>query len=161
MLGGNAAYSKLFISYEQFRTHHVTQLTFHPKILFGYADERLPLAEQFSFGGQNSFFGLHDYDRRGRQIFLLNVEARWRSPVALLFDTYFSLRYDVGSIWRVAEDIKVKDFQHGLGFTLSLDTPVGPADFSLGRSFMFRRDLPANPVSLGPFRFYVTIGCRI
>jgi outer membrane protein assembly factor BamA len=159
-LGSDVPFTKIFLSYEQFRTPG-KYFTLHPRVMFGFADETLPLSEQFTFGGQMYFNGLHDDDNRGRQIFLFNLEARWLSPIPLLFDTYLSLRYDVGSVWRVAEDIRFKDFQHGLGATLSLDTPIGPAEFGVGRSFIFRQDLPENPVSLGPFLFYATVGCRL
>ncbi len=159
-LGSEVPYTKLFLSYEQFRTPG-KHLTIHPRVMFGFGDETLPLSEQFTFGGQRLFNGLRDEDGRGRQIFLINLEARWLSPVSLLFNTYLSIRYDLGSVWRMAEDIRFKDFQHGLGITLALDTPIGPAEFGLGRSFIFRRDLPDNPVSLGPFQIYATIGCRL
>jgi len=158
-LGSKASYSKVFFTYEYFSTHFRVH-TLHPRFTFGYADETLPLSEQFSLGGQDSFFGLREDDRRGRQIFLFNLEYRFALPFKFVFDSYLKLRYDLGSVWRIPEDIRLRDLHHGIGFELALDTPVGPAQFAVGRSFLFRRDLPNNPLSFGPYQVYFSIGYR-
>jgi NTE family protein len=67
------------------------------------------------------------------------------------------MRYDLGSIWVVQEQIKFKELRHGVGLSLSFDTPVGPADFSVGRSFLFK-NLPGSPISLGDVYFYFSVG---
>jgi outer membrane protein assembly factor BamA len=159
-LGKEVSYSKIFFTYEYFTTHFKIH-TIHPKITFGYANETLPLSEQFSIGGQESLFGLRDDDRRGRQIFLINFEYRLQLPFKVLFDTYLKLRYDLGSVWRVPEDIVLRDLHHGIGAELALDTPIGPAQFAVGRSFLFRRDLLNNPLSFGPFQVYFSVGYRL
>lgn len=128
------------------------------RLVLGYADRTLPLSEQFSIGGQNSFFGMRDYEYRGRQIFQSSLEYRFKLPVQLFFDTYLRARYDLGWIWEEKEQIRFKDLHHGVGFTLSLDTPIGPADFSVGRSFYFKGILSRNAISRGPVYFYFTIG---
>jgi outer membrane protein assembly factor BamA len=156
-LGKEVSYSKLFFTYEYFTTHFGVH-TIHPKITFGYANETMPLAEQFSLGGQESMFGLRDDDRRGRQIFLIDFEYRLRLPFKIIFDTYLKLRYDVGSVWRVREDILLRDLHHGVGAELALDTPIGPAEFAVGKSFLVQRNLPNNPLSFGPYQVYFSIG---
>jgi outer membrane protein assembly factor BamA len=118
----------------------------------------MPLAEQFSLGGQESMFGLRDDDRRGRQIFLINFEYRLRLPFKIIFDTYLKLRYDLGSVWRVREDILLRDLHQGVGAELALDTPIGPAELAVGKSFLVQRNLPNNPLSLGPYQVYFSIG---
>lgn len=159
-LGKEVSYSKLFFTYEYFTTHFGVH-TIHPKITFGYASETMPLSEQFSLGGQESLFGLRNDDRRGRQIFLINFEYRLALPFKIIFDTYLKLRYDLGSVWRVREDILLRDLHHGLGAELALDTPIGPAQFAVGRSFFFLRDLPNQPLSFGPYQVYFSIGYRL
>lgn len=156
-LGKGVSYSKLFFTYEYFTTHFGVH-TIHPKITFGYASETMPLSEQFSIGGQQSFFGLREDDRRGRQVFLINFEYRLALPFKIIFDTYLKLRYDLGSVWRVREDILWRDLHHGIGAELALDTPIGPATFVVGRSFLLQRNLPNNPLSLGPYQAYFSIG---
>ncbi len=124
----------------------------------GFADKTLPLTQQYSLGGQYSFFGMHEDEFRGRQILASSFEYRFLSPVKVFFPTYFLIRYDLGSIWKEQEQIRFKDLRHGVGGTLSFDTPIGPADFSVGRSFLFVKNLPGNPISLGPVYFYFSLG---
>jgi NTE family protein len=150
-------FTKFFFSYEFYQTAFGTQ-TIHPKILVGLADQTLPITEQFSLGGQNSFFGLQENDSRGRQIFVASLEYQWKLPFKLFFDTYLKARYDLGSIWSSPDEIRLSDLRHGIGITLGLDTPIGPAEFSIGKSFFTRTDILNNPVSYGPFVTYFSIG---
>ncbi len=156
---GDIGYSKIFfeygtnISYESY--------TWHPRVLLGFGDQTVPLSQQFSLGGEDSFFGLREFDSRGRQIFLISAEFRTLSPFKIVWDTYFRLRYDFGSIWPQREDIRIRDFHHGIGFGFSLDSPVGPVNFSLGRSFYIRRDLLDQPLTLGPITAYFSLGYPI
>jgi NTE family protein len=124
----------------------------------GFGDKTLPLSQQYSLGGQNSFFGMRDYEFRGRQIFLSSLEYTAQLPFDIFFDTYFRFRYDLGSTWEEQEQIRFKDLRHGIGGSVSFDTPIGPADFSVGRSFLFIKDLPDNPISWGDVLFYFSIG---
>jgi hypothetical protein len=41
---------------------------------------------------------------------------------------------------------------------LALDTPIGPAVFSVGKGFYFGRDLPNNPMQEGPLLLYFMFG---
>jgi len=157
-LGSEISFTKLMISYDLYQSYRGGIHTFHPRMMVGLADETLPLTEQFGLGGHHSFFGLREDDSRGRQIFLIGLEYRVRLPVTLIFDTYFSARYDLGSVWRDPSDISINTFRHGIGLQIALDTPIGPAEFAVGRSFLFRTDLPSSPVSLGPFVAYFTFG---
>lgn len=141
-------------NYLSFANDHVIS----PRITMGFADKTLPLSEQYSIGGQNSFFGMRENEFRGRQIFIASLEYRYKLPVKIFFETYFKVRYDLGSAWDEQEQIRFKDLRHGLGATLSFDTPIGPADFSIGRSFLFKKNLPGNPVSTGDVFFYFSIG---
>lgn len=156
---GDIGYSKIYFEYGTFFSYR--NFTLYPKFLIGFGDQTLPLSQQFSLGGEESFFGLREYDTRGRQIMLISVEARTQFPFKIIWDTYFRLRYDLGSIWPQREDIRLRDFHHGLGIGLSLDTPIGPANFSVGRSFYIRRDLLEQPLTLGPMIGYFSLGYPI
>lgn len=156
-VAGDIGYSKIFFSYEWFSTVF-RRHTLHPKFVFGFADETLPLSQQFSLGGENSFYGLAQEDSRGRQLFLLNIEYRFSFPYSLVWDTYLLARYDLGSIWPTQSAIRLADFHHGIGVGFGLDTPVGPAKLCIGRSFFFRRDLLDQPLSLGPILGYFSVG---
>lgn len=153
----DVSFTKMFFTYETYQTHFKRN-TLHPKIVFGFADETLPLSEQFSLGGQQSFFGLREDNSRGRQLFVVSLEYRYESPLKIFFDTYLKARYDLGSIWEVARQIRLEDLRHGIGVGLAFDTPIGPAEFSVGRSFFIRNDLFNNPLSFGPVLGYFSIG---
>ncbi|MFZ5948288.1 MAG: patatin-like phospholipase family protein [Stygiobacter sp.] len=156
-LGGNISYTKFLFDYKVYfglRTDHVWSF----RTMIGAADKTLPLSQQFSLGGQNSFFGMREFEYRGRQIFLSSLEIRYQFPFKIFFDTYFRIRYDLGSIWKEREQIRLKNLLHGIGTTLSFKTPIGPADFSVGKSFYFANNLTNNKLVLGPTFFYFTIG---
>jgi len=157
ILGGDIGYSNVQFEYRNYfritKDHIVS-----PKIKFGFADKTLPISEHYALGGQESFFGMHDYEFRGRQIFLASLLYRYKLPLAIFFDTYLKVRYDLGYAWPIQEQIRFKDLRHGVGIALSFDTPIGPADFAVGRSFLFRKDLPQNPLSWGDVLFYFSIG---
>jgi NTE family protein len=156
---GDVGYSKIYFAYETNTSYQ--NFTLHPRIIVGFGDQTLPLTQQFALGGEDSFFGLREYDSRGRQIFLTSVELRTRFPFQVVWDTYFRMRYDFGSIWPQREDIRIRDFHHGIGAILSLDTPAGPVNLSVGRSFYIRRDLLEQPLSLGPVVVYLSLGYPI
>lgn len=157
ILGGDVGFSNIGFEYKNYFTIN-NQHTFSPRVIMGFGDKTLPLSQQYSFGGQNSFFGYREDEFRGRQILLTSFEYRYRLPVRIFFTTYFKLRYDLGSTWNVQEQIRFKDLRHGVGASLSFDTPLGPADFSIGRSFLFTKNLPGNPISLGETQYYFSIG---
>jgi NTE family protein len=150
-------FTKMLFSYEWYSTPFANQ-TIRPKILFGFGDETVPLTEQFRLGGHDSFFGYREDNARGRQLFLLSLQYRYQLPVNLLFDTYVMVRYDLGHIWEKAEQIRIKDLRHGIGVTLALDTPIGPAEFSVARAFFIRKDIFDNPLSYGPYATYFKVG---
>ncbi len=155
--GGDVGFTNFSFNYKSYFTIANTY-TLSPRFMVGFADKTLPLTEEYSLGGQDSFFGMRDYQFRGRQIFLASLEYRYLFPFKIFFNTYFKARYDLGSVWDEQEAIRLKDLRHGIGLTLSFDTPIGPADFSAGKSFMFVKNLPGNPLSWGDTMFYFSIG---
>ena len=157
ILGSDIGYTKLYFDYKNlYSTSRAS--TFTLRFIIGAADNPLPLSQNFSLGGQNSFFGLREFEYRGRQIFLASIEYRYLLPFSLFFDTYAKLRYDLGSIWSEKEQIRFKDLRHGIGASLALDTPIGPAEFSVGQSFYFKNTLSKNTIVTGTPYFYFSIG---
>jgi NTE family protein len=157
IFGGSVGYTNFNFDYKGYFTLGGVH-TFSPRVMMGFADKTLPISEQYSLGGQNSFFGMRDNEFRGRQIFITSLEYRYQIPFRVFFDTYFRLRYDLGSAWQEQEELRFKDLRHGVGASLSFDTPIGPADFSVGKSFLFVKNLPGNPLSFGDTFFYFSIG---
>lgn len=156
-LGSDVAFNKILMKYESYTTIGKRH-TIVPRFTLGFADETLPTIEKFSLGGLESFFGLREDDSRGRQIFVVNFNYRYWLPFKIIFETYLKFRYDLGMISEVPQELKLSRFRHGVGIELSLETPLGPASFAVGKSFYLRQNLPDNPLSFGPLLFYFTMG---
>jgi NTE family protein len=136
----------------------ITDNVISTRFRWGFADNTLPLSQHFSLGGQNSFYGLRDYEYRGRQIFAAAISYRYKLPFKIFFPTYLETRYDIGNVWENQEQIRFKDLKHGIGASVSFDTPIGPAEFSMGRSFIIKNTIPKNQISWGDIQFYFSIG---
>jgi NTE family protein len=160
ILGGDEGYL-LFSAdlryYLKLASRHVVS----PKLQVGFGDKTLPLSEQFTLGGLYSFFGAHENEFRGRQIFLTSLMYQYKFPFKIFFDTYAWFRYDIGSTWAEQEQIRFKDLRHGIGGAISFDTPIGPADFSIGRSFIISQGLTEDSFVWGDVLFYFSIGHAI
>lgn len=157
LFGGDFTYTKVFFDYRGYvpiNNYH----NLSAKFTIGAGDETMPLSQHFTFGGQRSFFGYRDFEYRGRQLFIMSLAYRYKLPVQIFFDTYIGARYDLGSTWAEKEQIRFKDLRHAIGSTLSFDTPIGPADFSVGRSFYINDGLIDTKSVWGPVYFYFTIG---
>ncbi|MBR9974637.1 MAG: patatin-like phospholipase family protein, partial [Bacteroidetes bacterium] len=126
-LGSGTAFSKLAAVYDFIIPVIDDVLVVHPRFHFGYGDKTMPRTEEFHLGGLHSFIGLRENEFNGRQIAMGGLEFRFRSPIDILFDTYLSLRYNIGRTWENPELIRIKDLRHGIGLQLGLDTPIGPA----------------------------------
>lgn len=159
------AFSRAVFEYDA-----ITSLGIHtlrPRIYFGYGDRTTPEAEWFSIGGldaKTGFMGMREDESRGRQIFLGSLEYRVRSPFPIFFETHLSLRYDVGNVWGNPTDVKIAEMRHGIGLALGLSTPLGPAQFAVGRSFIFLREtnsLTPSVIAFGPLLAYFSIGMRL
>lgn len=154
---GKSGFTKLFLGYESYFSVSDVH-TFCSKLTAGYADNTTSLTQQFSFGGQSSFFGYREHEFMGRQLFIASLEYRYKLPIKIIVDSYLKFRYDLGSIWEDKEKIKLNELRHAIGFSVSFNTPIGPADFSIGRSFLINKGLKSEGMSFGPVTFYFTIG---
>ncbi|PKL79635.1 MAG: hypothetical protein CVV25_07135 [Ignavibacteriae bacterium HGW-Ignavibacteriae-4] len=137
----------------------LSDFTVNPFVMFGLGDKTTPLAEFWGLGGQDMFYGMREFERIGRQIFVSSLEFRYKLPFEIFFETYASFRYDAGGIWDVPEQIKFSNLRQGIGGSLSFDTPVGPANFSLGNSFYFLKN--PDRVIFGPLLGYFAIGINL
>jgi NTE family protein len=159
-LGGDESYL-LFNAELRYYLMLASRHVISPKLHVGFGDKTLPLSEQFTLGGLYSFFGAHENEFRGRQIFLTSLMYQYKLPFKIFFDTYAWFRYDIGSTWEEQEQIRFKDLRHGIGGAISFDTPIGPADFSIGRSFLISQGLTENSFVWGDVLFYFSIGHAI
>jgi NTE family protein len=157
-LGSDIAFTRLEASYSQYVSTTNGHWTFHPSIRFGYGDRTMPRFQEFRLGGLPMFYGMRENEFTGRQLFLGNFEIRWLLPVQILFNTYLSARYDLGRTWEVPEQITFRALRHGVGIGLGLDTPLGPADFGVGSSFLLRDPGSSTTITRGPLTLYFSIG---
>jgi len=146
--------SQYYKIYIPFNSNHNLSMFFN----IGYGDETLPFTQQFTFGGQNNFFGFRENERRGRQIFILGSEYRYKIPLDLLFPAYIKASYNIGNIWQSKSQIRYIDLYHGLGLSLSFKTPLGPLDFSAGQSFKLKKIIDNFHISKGPIYGYFSLG---
>ncbi|MFM8771542.1 MAG: patatin-like phospholipase family protein [Candidatus Kapaibacterium sp.] len=138
---------------------HWGWFTVTPSAMIGAADRTLPPAELFSLGGQDMLFGMREDQIRGRQIVVGNMDFRAKLPFKIFFDTYLSLRYDVGAVWENPEFIRIDQLRHGFGATLGIDSPIGPLNLSVGRCLY---QLPqTNRIAVEPILFYFSLGARL
>ncbi|MBN1448345.1 MAG: BamA/TamA family outer membrane protein, partial [Bacteroidetes bacterium] len=157
-LGSDLAFSRLSASYELYIPLIENELVVHPRFMFGYGDKTMPRSEEFRIGGLYSFMGMRENEFNGRQIAVGSMEFRYRLPIDILFDSYLSARYDLGRTWANPELVRIQDLRHGAGLILGLDTPIGPADFSVGKSFYFLRSNPSTPIRWGSTVIAFSIG---
>lgn len=157
LLGGDLGYTSIGFEYKNFfKLSSVSIISARVDMAFG--DKTLPLTQQYSLGGMDSFFGMREHEYRGRQLFHTSLMFRYKLPFTMFFDTFLKFRYDLGNVWEIQEQIKFRNLKHGIGATVSFDTPIGPAEFAIGRSFLLIKDIPKNPISWGDLQFYFSIG---
>ena len=128
-----------------------------PRLSAGFGDLTLPRQEQFALGGIESFYGLNEYEMRGRQMLSGNLTYQIGIPHALFFPTFVAFRYDMGATWLIPQAIKFEALVHGIGVQVGLKTPFGLARFGIGENFRFVSS-GDRPVYFNRPRFYFSIG---
>lgn len=155
----NESYSSIHFRYRDNISFGAS--TIRNQLMFAAGDRTMPRTEYYSLGGEDSFIGMREDEARGRQVFTWSLEYRLKSPYSLFFDTYLSLKYNIGAIWEMPEEIKFNDLKHGAGAAIMFDTPVGPAKFSVGRSFYFYNKDGIKGAALGDILGYFSIGVKL
>ncbi len=153
----SVGFTKLFFRYAVAHTLGERH-TFIPRVMLGLGDDAVPTSEQFSLGGPESFYGYREDNARGRQLLSASLAYLYRLPFKVFVDTYLMARYDIGSIWLRPDEIRLVDLQHAVGLGVGFDTPAGPAEIAVGRSFYLRTDLLERPLALGPTVVSFSIG---
>jgi NTE family protein len=134
ILEGQEKFTKAFVNLEGYYSYANIH-TIHLKGVIGVGDKTLPFTEFFRIGGPQSFMGFHEYELIGRQVVLANMEYRIKSPINIFSDTYVGFKYDIGGIWETPDLVLTSDdFFSAFGVWLGIDTVLGPAQFSYGKS---------------------------
>lgn len=133
ILDSQEPYTKVLINLEGFYTLNNVH-TLHLRLLAGVGDKTLPFSENFRMGGLHSFYGLHENEYFGKQLFITNIEYRLKLPIKKIGGSYFSMRYDFAGVWDDPVLIFTSDdFFSALGGCLAFDTMLGPLYFAWGR----------------------------
>ena len=120
----------------------------------GICDQATPISEWFRLGGENSFPGLHEAEKAGRQMISLGIELREDLLSRFLAEAYLSLGGHVGAIWQdLNADIAGDDFMTSLGLSFALDTVLGPISITYGHLFSGSQGASRN-------QFYFNLGHR-
>ncbi|HYM19850.1 MAG TPA: patatin-like phospholipase family protein [Candidatus Kapabacteria bacterium] len=159
IFGGELGYTKIAATVQDaIPVSGLHTVEIHASI--GVADRTTPRLEQFALGGINSFFGLNEYEYRGKQFALGSLGYQIAIPNSLLFPTFVLFRYDFGAMWDEPTAIKFESFVHGLGSEIGFKTPIGLAKFGLGENFRFAQS-QKKPLLLNTPRFYFSIGANL
>lgn len=135
-LGSSVGYSKVYFEHQSFINYYKNNVI-STKFIIGFADNTLPVSQYFSLGGSKSFMGFKQYQLQGRQIFQFSLSNISKLPYKIIFDSYLKFKYDIGNVWEQRKNISFKEMKHGVGVAINLDSPIGPIEFSYGRSLMF------------------------
>lgn len=127
LLGGKIEYTRFFTSQELY-VPITSWLNYHPKVQVGFSRSGLPPSKKFYLGGAHTFFGFEQDQLLGEKMVLASQQLRVKLPLWL----YLSVRYDIGDAYAETDQIKWRTLHHGVGVTLSLDSPIGPIEASYG-----------------------------
>lgn len=131
-LVSQASFIKLFTSYETYYTFYKRN-TIHPRLFWGTSDLTTPFVEQFRIGGLSSFYGMRENEKIGRHVIGASLEYRYFFPFGLPINFYWSIRYDIGSVWKNKLDLENKKLDQGMGTALEIETPAGPISLAIGK----------------------------
>jgi NTE family protein len=129
VLGADEVFQKSEGYIENYQTFS-KYFNFHPKASVGLSKDGLPVYDRFYLGGTRSFIGYRTDQLYGDKYFVTNLELRF-GPI---YRFYLSARYDMGEVFGRFEELRFKNLRHSFGFSLALDTPLGPFSFAYGRA---------------------------
>jgi len=96
-------------------------ITYSTFLQFGYLTSAPYYFEKFSIGGQNSFPGMHIYEKWGNMIFITGMGLRF----PLTKGIYTNLEMKVGNVWDKLDKFNLTDFNWGAQFGIIIPTPIG------------------------------------
>jgi len=137
ILGSNTAYWQAFFSLSSYYSFFNSIVSLHPKLFCGYSAGHLPLAESFSLGENEPFWGFRGGEVRGYSTFLASLEIAFHLPYKLhLFGGV-----SVGDCWKKREKIVPAELIWGYGAGIGLQTIIGPIKLFWGTNTAGRERL--------------------
>ena len=132
VLGGSESFTRVFIGLEGYYPF-LKQFNWHPFIFGGTGDLTVPFSEFFYFGGQQSFPGLYEHEKFGRQFLQAGLDFRYQIEWNLPIEAFFKAKYTVGAAWERADaQIDGSDFLHSVSITAAVNSLLGPIQATYG-----------------------------
>ena len=131
LMGSEVSFYKLYSSLEDFFTIYDKHVV-HTKLVWGTSDGGTPLAEQFSLGGIDNFYGLNERQIVGRHMVLSSFSYRYQVPKFIPFNSYLEFRCDFAGMWDRKVNIQRNEFLVAAGAKFSIATPLGPFAIAYG-----------------------------
>ncbi len=129
VLGGDFSASKQGLSLESCFTEGA--FTFTPHISAGYSAGTLPVWKDFSLGYYFPFWGLRGDERRNAGIIQGDLNVRFCILKGIV-PVYAESGISIGETWKRGESPDFKEPVIGSGFSLHVETPLGPLTFTFG-----------------------------
>lgn len=133
LVGSEVSYVKIYASLGYVYTFN-NKHTVESRVAAGFADETLPYSKRFRLGGMSTFFGERLYVLHGKNMIATNLGYRFKLPLQNIFDTYFTLRWDMAGMVDKSEKIRFSDFHNSFGTFISFDLPIGPLEIGYGKT---------------------------
>ncbi len=144
-LGSDVSFVRLFWAMENNFTINKRH-TFFPRITYATSDPTTPFVYRFQLNGPEHMLGLRYNEWVGRSFLLFNFGYRYHFPVNSQVEGFFGGRYDIGDVWRTAEESTFRDLTKAGGLMFGFITPAGTIAFTYGR------------MSSGRQRIYFSLG---
>jgi outer membrane protein insertion porin family len=135
------SFIKLFWRYQK-NFKILSNGTFAASVRNGLASGDMSITERFFAGGFNTFRGtgrdrLGPRDAEtgkpggGNALILFNFETTFPILILPISDLYYSIFADVGNVYGKVKDIRLKDLESAVGFSLKYKTAMGPLRFDV------------------------------
>ncbi|MGE4092631.1 MAG: BamA/TamA family outer membrane protein, partial [Candidatus Binatia bacterium] len=135
--GGDVSFTRLYLGYHEF----ISPISDHT-LLFGLrlgsaAGTRMPVSEEFLFGGPEYFVGYAREELRGAYMGVARLEYRYKLfdlPTGVGEGTYLHLVFNSGNIWRTWNAVEDHfRLRYGGGIGVGIDSVIGPIAVGYGR----------------------------
>jgi NTE family protein len=144
-LGGEVSYARVFAGYARYFSPALDH-TFTLGLRLGSSlGTRLPVSEEFLFGGPDYFYGYAREELRGSHIGVARAEYRYKLfelPTGIGEGTYLHFVFNTGNIWRSWRDVeRCFRLRYAGGVGLGIDSVVGPIAVGYGRGDRSQNEL--------------------
>ncbi len=119
-----------------------SKVTFQLSGIFGLSSNNMLPSEKFFIGGAGTtysqrFIGLKENAIPCNNMAAAGVQFGYKPSFEILFPTSLFLHYNIGNTWRRMDDISAASLMQGIGTSIILETPVGPARLTISKIIPF------------------------